>query len=83
MAPALVRLKLKRFMTVKRTSGAERRWEDIRYQYPWNEQGSGMAKFSKGVSGNPGGRPKVLGEVQELARASMHRQPSASSRAWC
>jgi hypothetical protein len=27
-----------------------------------------MAKFSKGVSGNPGGRPKVLGEVQELAR---------------
>ena len=27
-----------------------------------------MAKFCKGVSGNPGGRPKVLGEVQELAR---------------
>jgi hypothetical protein len=27
-----------------------------------------MAKFSKGVSGNPGGRPKVLCEVQELAR---------------
>ena len=27
-----------------------------------------MAKFSEGVSGNPGGRPKVLGEVQELAR---------------
>src|SRR5712691_12000632 len=27
-----------------------------------------MAKFRKGVSGNPGGRPKVLGELQELAR---------------
>ena len=27
-----------------------------------------MAKFCKGISGNPGGRPKVLGEVQELAR---------------
>jgi hypothetical protein len=25
-------------------------------------------KFSKGQSGNPGGRPKVLGELQELAR---------------
>jgi hypothetical protein len=23
--------------------------------------------FSKGVSGNPGGRPKVLGDVQDLA----------------
>jgi hypothetical protein len=24
--------------------------------------------FPKGKSGNPGGRPKVLGDVQELAR---------------
>lgn len=27
-----------------------------------------MAKFKPGQSGNPGGRPKVVGEVQELAR---------------
>jgi hypothetical protein len=27
-----------------------------------------MSKFRKGQSGNPGGRPKVLAEIQELAR---------------
>lgn len=33
-----------------------------------------MAKFRKGQSGNPGGRPKVLAEIQELAR---QQAPSA------
>lgn len=27
-----------------------------------------MAKFSKGQSGNPGGRPKGLGDIREIAR---------------
>jgi hypothetical protein len=30
--------------------------------------------FQKGTSGNPGGRPKVIGDVQELAR---ERSPAA------
>ena len=33
-----------------------------------------MAKFKTGTSGNPGGRPKVVGEIQELAR---QRAPEA------
>ena len=28
-----------------------------------------MARFEKGKSGNPGGRPKVIGEIRDLARA--------------
>ena len=27
-----------------------------------------MGRFLKGQSGNPGGRPKIIGEVQEVAR---------------
>jgi hypothetical protein len=34
-----------------------------------SEQGDSNMPFEKGQSGNPGGRPKVVAEVKELARA--------------
>jgi hypothetical protein len=38
-----------------------------------------MPKFQKGQSGNPGGRPKIVGEVQELAR--QHRDSAIETLA--
>jgi len=32
----------------------------------------GLKPWKKGQSGNPGGRPKILGEVKELARKFMY-----------
>ena len=31
--------------------------------------GENAGRFQKGVSGNPGGRPREIGEIKELARA--------------
>jgi hypothetical protein len=38
------------------------------YLRPENRGYQDVGKFIKGVSGNPGGRPRVAGHVRELAR---------------
>jgi hypothetical protein len=42
---------------------------DLEDSVPENRKHQRMAKFEKGQSGNPGGRPKEIGEVRDLARA--------------
>ena len=46
--------------------------QKLAHRVPTEQQGTSMTigkPFKKGQSGNPGGRPKVIAEVKELARA--------------